>query len=134
MRTGVRLQPVGHNGSWESADRPNIPYIMTDRRLADGVHSMTVIAALLSVVLILGVLIEAFETMLLPRRVARSFRLTRLFYINTWRLWTLLAGPIRPARRRSTFLSSFGPLSLLLLLSLWALGLIMGFALLQWSA
>jgi hypothetical protein len=94
---------------------------------------MTVIAGLLSVVLILSVLFEAFETMLLPRRVARSFRLTRLFYINTWRLWTLLAGPIRPARRRSTFLSSFGPLSLLVLLSLWALGLIVGFAGLHWS-
>ena len=37
---------------------------------------------------ILGVLFEAFETMLLPRRVARAFRLTRFFYLNSWHLWT----------------------------------------------
>jgi Ion channel len=94
---------------------------------------MTAIAAVLSVGLILGVLYDAFETMLLPRRVARPFRLARLFYLNSWRLWTLLSGLFRPARRRSSFLSIFGPLSLLVLLGLWALGLILGFALLQWS-
>ena len=44
-----------------------------------------------------------------------------------------MAGLIRPARRRGTFLSYFGPLSLLVLLSFWALGLIVGFALLHWS-
>jgi hypothetical protein len=36
-----------------------------------------------------------------------------------------------PARRRDTWLSFFGPLSLLLLLSIWAFGLITGFALLH---
>ena len=41
---------------------------------------MTVMTAVLGLALILGVLFEAFETMLLPRRVARAFRLTRMFY------------------------------------------------------
>ena len=36
-------------------------------------------------------------------------------------------------RRRNGFLSVFGPLSLFGLLSLWAAGLILGFALLHWS-
>ncbi len=94
---------------------------------------MTVMTAALGLALILGVLYEAFETMLLPRRVARSFRLTRFFYVHSWRLWTAMARAVRPARRRGTFLSYFGPLSLLVLLSLWALGLIAGFALLHWS-
>ena len=94
---------------------------------------MTAMMAVLGVALILSVLFEAFETMLLPRRVTRSFRLTRMFYLNSWRIWTAMAGLIQPARRRATFLSYFGPLSLLVLLSLWALGLIMGFALLHWS-
>ena len=44
-----------------------------------------------------------------------------------------MARLIRPARRRGTFLSYFGPLSLLVLLSVWAIGLIAGFALLHWS-
>jgi hypothetical protein len=94
---------------------------------------MTVMTAVLGLALILGVLYEAFETMLLPRRVARSFRVTRLFYIHGWRLWTAIALIVRPARRRGTFLSYFGPLSLLVLLSLWAFGLIAGFTLLHWS-
>ncbi len=94
---------------------------------------MKAITAVLSVVLIIVVLHEAFETMLLPRRVTRAFRLTRFFYIHSWRLWAAMARLIQPARRRGTFLSYFGPLSLLVLLSLWALGLIVGFAVLHWS-
>ncbi len=94
---------------------------------------MTVMMVVLSLVVIVGILYEAFETMLLPRRVARSFRLTRFFYVHSWRLWTGLARLIRPMRRHGTFLSYFGPLSLLVLLSVWAIGLIAGFALLHWS-
>ncbi len=56
---------------------------------------MTVMTAVLGLALILGVLYEAFETMLLPRRVARSFRLTRLFYLHSWRLWTAMAAADR---------------------------------------
>jgi hypothetical protein len=38
-----------------------------------------------------------------------------------------------PARSQETWLSIFGPLSLFLLMSIWVLGLITGFALLHWS-
>jgi hypothetical protein len=94
---------------------------------------MTVMTSILGLLLILGVLFEAFETMLLPRRVTRSFRLTRLFYLQSWQLWTAMARLMTLARRRGTFLSYFGPLSLIVLFCLWALGLIAGFALLHWS-
>ena len=94
---------------------------------------MMAMTAVLALALILAVLYEAFETMLLPRRVTRSFRLTRMYYINAWWIWTAMAGRIRPDRRRSSFLSFFGPLSLLVLFTFWALGLILGFALLHWS-
>ena len=30
------------------------------------------------------ILLEAFETIILPRRVSRRFRLTRAFYISLW--------------------------------------------------
>jgi hypothetical protein len=102
-------------------------------RVVEGARSMMATIAVLSLVLIVGVLFEAFETMLLPRRVTRSFRLTRLFYIQFWPFWRAIARLLRSPRRRVAFLSYFGPLSLLVLLSLWALGLVMGFALLQWS-
>ena len=44
-----------------------------------------------------------------------------------------MARLIGSSRRRGTFLSLFGPLSILALVGLWAVGLIFGFALLHWS-
>jgi hypothetical protein len=85
------------------------------------------------VLLIVIVLLDTFETMILPRRVARPYRLTRLYYRSTWVLWRALAQLIPAVRRRNGFLSMFGPLSLFGLLVLWAAGLITGFALLHWS-
>jgi len=76
---------------------------------------------------------EAFETVILPRRVARSRRLTALFYRLTWGPWATAAQRIRNAQGRETFLSFFGPLSLLMLLAIWAESLVLGFALLHWG-
>jgi hypothetical protein len=77
------------------------------------------------------VLWDAFETIILPRRVTRRLRLTRLFYLTTWRFWSALGRHLSPVARREGYLSYFGPLSLLLLLVIWALGLIFGFGLLE---
>ncbi|HEY3307273.1 MAG TPA: potassium channel family protein [Desulfuromonadaceae bacterium] len=83
--------------------------------------------------LVVLVLWEGFETIVLPRRVTRRFRLTRLFYRSTWIPWVKMVRTIIPARRKESWLSYYGPLSLLLLLSIWAGGLITGFALLHWA-
>ena len=94
---------------------------------------MAIVAAVVGTVLIAVVLWEAFETIVLPRRVTRRISLTRLFYRCTWRPWLALGRAVASGRRLETLLSFFGPLSLLLLLSLWAVGLIVGYALLYWS-
>jgi len=94
---------------------------------------MAVIATISGIALIILVLWEGFETIVLPRRVTRRFRLTRLFYRNTWRPWVKMVKALIPARRRESWLSYFGPLSLLLLLGIWAGGLICGFALIHWA-
>src|SRR5438128_170263 len=83
---------------------------------------------LIAVVLIAGVLWDTFETIILPRRVTRRFRLPRLFYRATWVPWSALARHVPAGNRRESFLSFFGPLSLLLLFGAWALSLILGFA------
>ena len=44
-----------------------------------------------------------------------------------------VVGTFIPTRRQDTWLSFFGPLSPILLLSLWAGMLIVGFALLHWA-
>src|SRR4029077_12479621 len=77
------------------------------------------------------VLLDAFETVVLPRRVLRNFRLTAYFYRRTWIPWRKIASRIKPASRQQNFLGYFGPLSLILLLGFWAAGLIFGFALMQ---
>src|SRR6516165_12803015 len=94
---------------------------------------MAAVIALGSVVLILLVLLDTFETILLPRRVKRQFRFTRLFYVYSWKPWAMLARRFRSDKRRNTFLSLYGPLSILVLIGIWAVGLIMGFALLNWA-
>ncbi|MBX5448900.1 potassium channel family protein [Thermogemmatispora sp.] len=86
-----------------------------------------------SVVLIVVLLQDAFETVVLPRRVTHRFRLARQIFRVSWWLWRHPAHLIRNGARREYFLSLYGPLSLLFLLVVWAGGLVSGFALLQWS-
>jgi hypothetical protein len=93
-------------------------------------HTFCTIAGIVS---ILAILLDAFETVVLPRRVQRSFRLTSWFYRRTWIPYRSLAGRIPSRARRENFLGYFGPLSLIFLLILWAAGLIFGFALLQYG-
>jgi len=66
--------------------------------------------------------------------VQRSFRLTSWFYRRTWVPYRKLAGRIPSRARRENFLGYFGPLSLILLLVIWAAGLIFGFGLVQYGA
>ena len=94
---------------------------------------MEILSAIFGVVLILVVLGDAFETVVLPRRVTRRVRLARLFFRGTWLPWSALLRWISSGKRRETYLSFYGPLSLLLLLMVWATGLIIGFALLHWA-
>jgi len=84
-------------------------------------------------VIISVVLLDAFETVVLPRRVTRHFKLTAWFYRRTWIPWKWIAAKIRTPSRQQNFLGYFGPLSLFLLLAFWAAGLIFGFALLQYG-
>jgi hypothetical protein len=90
-------------------------------------------AVILGVLLILTVLWEAFETIVLPRRVTRQFRLTRLFYRSTWRPWVALAGMRQSKKKSDSLLSYYGPLSLLLLLAFWAVTLVFGFGLIHYG-
>ena len=92
-----------------------------------------VIALVLAPVLILGTLLDGFETILLPRRISRRFRYSRLYYRSSWRLWRRAADAVPAGRVREAMLGTFGPLSMLGLFGSWVLSLILGFALLQWA-
>src|SRR5260370_9847266 len=96
-------------------------------------HHGNIFASIVGLVIVAVVLLDAFETVVLPRRVTRHVRLTALFYRRTWVPWQKIAGHIHTAARQQNFLGYFGPLSLILLLFFWAAGLILGFALLQYG-
>jgi hypothetical protein len=95
--------------------------------------SMALIAAILGIVLIMTTLWDAFETVILPRRVTHRIRFARLFYRRTWLIWKAVVREIASHKRQETIFSFYGPLSLLLLLSIWAGGILIGFALLHWA-
>src|SRR5215212_7785203 len=95
--------------------------------------AVTAAAILLAVVLLAAVLQDAFEVMLLPRRVYRRLRLMRLFFRASWTAWAWLAGHLPAGSSRERFLGVYGPLSMLLLFVVWAAGLIAGFGLLEWA-
>lgn len=94
---------------------------------------MQLFAAILGTVILLIILWDGFEVIILPRRVARKIRLSRLFYLSTWMVWSWLARRVRSPKRRERYLSFYGPLSLLFLIVVWAAGMILAFAMVQWS-
>jgi hypothetical protein len=91
------------------------------------------LASIAGIVLIFVILMDAFETVVLPRRIKRHFRIASFFYKNTWGFWTRVGRHIHAPNRREGFLAYYGPLSLIVLLGFWALGLIFGFACVQYG-
>ncbi len=91
---------------------------------------MHVLALILGLFFCLSVMLDAFQTVILPRRPTGRFRITRAFFLVTWRPWVAVAGLFRNPRVRDQLHSIFGPLSLLLLLVVWATVLVGGFGLL----
>jgi len=92
-----------------------------------------IVALVGALVLIASVLWDAFETVILPRTVSRRLRLARLYFRASWRIWAGFARKWGTEGSRERFLAIYGPLSLLGLLTVWALGLVVGFAGLQWA-
>jgi hypothetical protein len=80
------------------------------------------------------ILWDAFENVILPRHVVRKFRSARMFSYLVWLIWVACARAIASPKRREAFLSYFGPLNLLLILGVWAFGLIAAFALILWGS
>lgn len=76
-----------------------------------------------------GVMWDGFSTIVLPRTVAPMKRLSGRFYKRSWQFWSLIGQRIRANELRLSFLAVYGPLSVMLLLVLWASLAIVAFAL-----
>ena len=67
---------------------------------------MKLLAAIVGIIVLLIILWDGFEVIILPRRVARRLRLSRLFYlVHLDRL--VVAGAARPLRQAPRTLSQF---------------------------
>jgi Ion channel len=95
---------------------------------------MKLLIAIAGLFILFATLWEAFETIILPRRVTRPFRLVRMFYRVTWTFWAAVNRLFRSKKLREAHLSYYGPLSLLGLFATWAILLILGFSILHWAA
>jgi hypothetical protein len=95
---------------------------------------MHILSLIAGIACLFFALLDAFQTVILPRRATGRFRITRIFYSATWNPWSWLAGKIQRARKRETILSFYGPLSLVLLIGIWASALVLGFALIFYAA
>jgi hypothetical protein len=93
---------------------------------------LPVIAICVGVAVLLLILHDAFEVMLLPRRVKSRMRIVRYFFDAAWAIWRLTATRL-PRGVRQHFLGFFGPLSLVALLMVWAAGLIAAYGMLFWG-
>jgi Ion channel len=91
---------------------------------------MQVLGLVVGIALLAFTLLDAFQTIILPRRATGRFRLTSLFYVLTWTPWKVCANLIRNPKRRESAFSYYGPLSLIFLLVMWASAMVIGFALL----
>jgi len=94
---------------------------------------MRLLAVIFGIALIILVAQDAFETIVLPRRVTRRIRLTKLFYRLTLLGGNSIGHMIRSSARRDSFRAYLAPLSLLGLLIFWAALFILGYGLLLWG-
>jgi hypothetical protein len=92
-----------------------------------------VVALIAGALCLVAVFVDAFQTILLPRRPTGRYRITRGFLILTWWRWRVLASRTKDTKAREQILSAYGPLSLILLLFLWAMLLVFGFGMFYYA-
>jgi len=84
--------------------------------------------------LIAWVLWDAFETILIPRRVPALLRPSRFVLRWLWNPWALASGLIASRARREGFLAYYALLAILTLVIVWAASMVFGFAMIHWGA
>ncbi len=94
---------------------------------------MNIIVAIAGASLVLLLLWDVFVVLVLTRRATRQFQLTYAFAALFRSFYAVMGRSIHDRTRREQYLSVFGPLFLFLRFAVWAVGLIVGYAVLQWA-
>jgi hypothetical protein len=96
------------------------------------VSGVRAVAGVAGLVLVAWVLLDAFETIVLPRRMTRRWRITVAVGRLSWSLYRAAARAIGSPQRRERVLSYYGPASLLLTITCWVFAMILGYAAALW--
>lgn len=83
--------------------------------------------------LVLVILRDAFEVIVLPRRLVGTIRIARGYYRATWWPVRRVALLVKSPARREAILSYYGPLWMISLIALWAALMILAFGLIHWG-
>jgi hypothetical protein len=78
-------------------------------------------------------LLDVFRTLVMPRAARGRLRLSRLMFLFLWRPWRWVALRARTEEGRERILAGAAPMSLFVLLGLWAALCVVGFGLVLWS-
>jgi hypothetical protein len=90
---------------------------------------MAVAVICVGVVAIGFVLFDVFASVLVPRPVPSRLLVSAYQRRYTWRMWRALFFAVQPPQRREIILGFFAPLSVVVLLISWLVGLIVGYGL-----
>jgi hypothetical protein len=94
---------------------------------------MEILAAAVGAILIFLVMIDVFQTIVLPRRASRVLLLSRRFTRGIWMPARMIGTRLEPGPRREAYLSIWGPLTTIVILLIWIVSLLVGFALLHFA-
>ncbi len=86
-------------------------------------------------ILILIVVNDVFQSVIVPRAVGKRLRISFVIYRASWMLWPRLASSLYGSKEdaREDFLALYAPFTLVLLLLVWTICAILGYALLAWA-
>jgi len=94
---------------------------------------MSVPAVILGAFCVIVSLVDAFESVVLPRSVQRSIRLRTVFYYFSSVAYTATGKLPKKWKLRQALLNGFAPINFLLLITAWATLMITGFTLVHWG-
>lgn len=94
-----------------------------------------ILSVLAGLAVILLVLNDVFQSVVVPRAVGRRWRISFYVWRVSWRVWPVLAWKLYTADddKREDFLAIFAPFMLVVLLFIWAAGIIFGYGLIFWG-
>jgi hypothetical protein len=94
-----------------------------------GVVALRILEALVGFLVVIGVLLDVFQSIVTPRPASGRLRASRYLVRGLWASVRWLSFRITTVRRRESLLGSFAPFSVLAMLAMWVVLLLLGYGL-----